>query len=243
MKNRRNYYRVLHVDRDAPGAIIKASYRALMQRLQMHPDLGGDQEQAAVINEAYATLSDADRRSAYDDSLKDAAEQRRERDPVRKSQNEAAAPRLTKAAMPRTVPCSFCDTPFSAARAQSRDSVCATCGSVLFPALEHQPRTARRAIERLPRSMPVSFRLSESPDVIRRGALADLSLSGMRLISEVRIPVGERVTLDCAFCSAVAVVRNERPEGPRAGGEWQCGVEFLTLRINAESGSLISTLA
>ena len=49
-KNRRNYYRVLHVQPDAPIEVIKASYRALMGPLRHHPDLGGDHETAALIN-------------------------------------------------------------------------------------------------------------------------------------------------------------------------------------------------
>lgn len=68
-ENRRNYYRILHVQRDAPPAIIKNSYRTLMQRLKMHPDLGGDHWNAAVINEAYAVLSDPKKRAEYDASL------------------------------------------------------------------------------------------------------------------------------------------------------------------------------
>ena len=35
MKNRRNYYRVLQVQPGAPAAIIKASYRAMLQRLKL----------------------------------------------------------------------------------------------------------------------------------------------------------------------------------------------------------------
>src|SRR5690606_3216066 len=56
--NRRNYYRVLHVQPDAPTEIIRMSYLTLMRRLKMHPDLGGDHRKAALINEAFATLVD-----------------------------------------------------------------------------------------------------------------------------------------------------------------------------------------
>ena len=58
MKNRRNYYRVLQVQPDAPAEVIKASYRTLMQKLKHHPDLGGDQWNASIINQAYSVLSD-----------------------------------------------------------------------------------------------------------------------------------------------------------------------------------------
>ena len=65
----RDYYEVLHVNRDAPLEIIRGSYRTLMQRLKNHPDLGGDPAIAARINEAYAVLRDAERRAAYDARL------------------------------------------------------------------------------------------------------------------------------------------------------------------------------
>jgi len=39
-----------------PGPIA-ASYRTTMHRLKMHPDLSGAHEQAALINEAFATLT------------------------------------------------------------------------------------------------------------------------------------------------------------------------------------------
>ena len=64
--NRRNYYRILHVQPDAPAEVIKSSYRTLMQRLRMHPDLGGDHWNASLINEAYTVLMDPEQRAAYD---------------------------------------------------------------------------------------------------------------------------------------------------------------------------------
>ena len=69
MKNRRNYYRILHVQPDAPVELIKASYRTLMHKMKHHPDLGGDHETAIIINEAYATLTDSKKRKLYDAKL------------------------------------------------------------------------------------------------------------------------------------------------------------------------------
>src|ERR1700689_2715695 len=68
--NRRNYYRILHVQPEAPGPIIPASYRAMMSKLRLHPDLGGDTAGAALINEAYAVLSDPAKRASYDQKLR-----------------------------------------------------------------------------------------------------------------------------------------------------------------------------
>ena len=64
--NRRNYYRVLHVQPEAPLEVIKASYRTLMTQLRGHPDLGGSHAHASLLNEAWGILSDAGLRAAYD---------------------------------------------------------------------------------------------------------------------------------------------------------------------------------
>ena len=69
MKTRRNYYRLLRVQPDASLEIIKHSYRTLMQTLQHHPDLGGDEWEARHINMAYATLRDPVKRAHYDREL------------------------------------------------------------------------------------------------------------------------------------------------------------------------------
>src|SRR5689334_15873284 len=69
MSHRRNFYQILHIQQDAPMAIVHTSYRALMHALRMHPDLGGDHEKAALINEAFATLGNPETRSAYDKAL------------------------------------------------------------------------------------------------------------------------------------------------------------------------------
>ena len=63
MDNASDYYQVLRVDREATLEVIRASYRALMQAMKKYPDLGGDHHSAALINEAYATLSDSRKRA------------------------------------------------------------------------------------------------------------------------------------------------------------------------------------
>lgn len=69
MQNKRNYYRVLHLQPDAPQAMIKTAYRTIMQKLKAHPDLGGDEWNASLINEAYETLSNTVKRKAYDNNF------------------------------------------------------------------------------------------------------------------------------------------------------------------------------
>ena len=66
MKYRRNYYKLLHVQPDAPTEIIRSSYLTLMMKLKHHPDMGGDNGNASLINQAYETLVDDEKRAQYD---------------------------------------------------------------------------------------------------------------------------------------------------------------------------------
>lgn len=68
-KNRRNYYRILRVQPDASPAVIRNNYRTLLQKLRLHPDLGGDHWNASQLNIAYHTLRHPHRRAAYDQEL------------------------------------------------------------------------------------------------------------------------------------------------------------------------------
>ena len=69
MNNRRNYYRILNVQPDASVEVIKANYRAIMQKMKLHPDLGGDQSSASLLNIAYDVLRNPTKREKYDQSL------------------------------------------------------------------------------------------------------------------------------------------------------------------------------
>ncbi|MBT8132422.1 MAG: DnaJ domain-containing protein [Gammaproteobacteria bacterium] len=69
MHERRNYYRILGVQPDASATLIRGAYRTLMQKLRMHPDLGGDERNAVTVNLAWQVLRDPQRRAEYDCSL------------------------------------------------------------------------------------------------------------------------------------------------------------------------------
>lgn len=62
-----DYYSDLGVERGASADEIKAAYRKLA--MQHHPDRGGDQAQFQKIQEAYATLSDDQKRAHYDNPM------------------------------------------------------------------------------------------------------------------------------------------------------------------------------
>src|SRR5690349_22813294 len=67
MSNKRDYYEVLGVPKNASKDDIKNSYRKLA--LQYHPDRNkahGAEEKFKEISEAYAVLSDEEKRKRYD---------------------------------------------------------------------------------------------------------------------------------------------------------------------------------
>jgi hypothetical protein len=65
-RHREDFYRVLQVHPSAHPHVVRAAYRTLLKTLQKHPDVGGGEVEARRIIEAYATLSDPDRRREYD---------------------------------------------------------------------------------------------------------------------------------------------------------------------------------
>ena len=68
MADKRDYYEVLGVDKNADSATIKKAYRKLAKKY--HPDANpGDEEAASKFkeaSEAYAVLSDDSKRKQYD---------------------------------------------------------------------------------------------------------------------------------------------------------------------------------
>ncbi|MEM9087288.1 MAG: J domain-containing protein [Cyanobacteria bacterium P01_F01_bin.53] len=69
MQNFRDYYQILGISKEATADDIKRAYRGLAR--QYHPDLNpGDkaaEEQFKLLGEAYDVLSDADKRSQYEE--------------------------------------------------------------------------------------------------------------------------------------------------------------------------------
>lgn len=62
----KDYYKELGVDKAADADTIKKAYRKLA--LKEHPDRGGDAEKFKAIGEAFAVLSDEQKRAEYDEA-------------------------------------------------------------------------------------------------------------------------------------------------------------------------------
>lgn len=241
VQNKRNYYRILHVQPDAPTEIIRMSYLTLMQRMKMHPDLGGDHTQAALINEAFATLMDPDRRALYDRML--ALD--RAFPGYRSAQSRARQDGRSAGdhGVPDPHSCLFCGVGFHRNDRLKADATCANCGSPLTPPPPlGRTQATRREMDRRPRRLPITFHLAWPPGAALTGQTSDVSTHGMRFTTNVDLVPNERIKIDCEFCEAVAIVRHSRV-APGPPGFWDIGVEFLTAIVKSSRGTFVSTSA
>ncbi len=240
MENRRNYYRILHVQPDAPVEVIRASFRTLMQRLKVHPDLGGDSWHAALINEARGVLTDRAKRAAYDRN-------RESRFPPFdvgvKARRYSTASRVN-AQLAGALRCPFCRAVDPRDAPVLPDLMCVECGSPLHPAdglrLEHDDQ---RAVRRINRQHTVTFLTTWPADVRHVGVTRDVSLNGMQFDTASAPAEGQLLKLDCDLCSAVARVVNRRRKRIGVRPVWAVGVEFITLRFATNRGVFLSARA
>ncbi len=208
-----------------------------MQRMKMHPDLGGDHWQASLINEAFATLSDPDKRAVYDRDLPV---------PVAAQRNGATAEpppakqsSQTDWSLATGRFCAFCGTPH---RNNDRpDQNCARCDSPLtMPAATEDAFSLQRQIERMPSSFPVVI-YPDWQGSSDNGTAVDLSPGGMCFSSAVALPIGKIIKIDSEPCTAIAQVRHCSASAGR--GRCETGVQFVTLRFNNTQGNFVSVSA
>jgi hypothetical protein len=197
--NRRNYYRILHVQPEAPTQVITASYRTMMSKLRLHPDLGGDTANASLINEAYAVLSDPARRATYD------LQQRRPKTAERNRASAAA-----------TVLCPFCGA--GAPKEIQANTRCRQCESPLAspPArpLKRNELFGRRTVPRMSRSDTVTLIAGwQSP--VRSAQLRDLSMTGISVLTDIKIEARQVIRIIGPLFDILATVVSCRSDGRR----------------------------
>ena len=217
-----------------------------MHKLRMHPDLGGDHEHAALMNEAFAVLSSPERRAAYDRDNESCAPKPsqeslllcgRVRAPVSECQ-PARKPAVRKPVTYRE--CPFC----RARRAPSpdlQDAECYRCQSPLFPVTLHQESAAsKRAIERLPRRMVITCTDAHHPGVNLQMMTEDVSIRGMCIVSPHQLSPGQILRIDHSFGKAVGVVTRVTVDYSGWSPQWKVGVQFLTMQVAQRRGVFVS---
>ena len=238
MNNQKNYYQLLHVQPNAPTEVIRSSYRALMQKLKMHPDLGGDPQEAALVNEAYAVLTDPAARQKYDASLKrrDSGDQSARRNIDPDTYRDVDATELVNNGV-----CAFCKTPHAHGSQVPPDVSCSTCGSALFPATRHSlEQSDQRIIQRINRAWQITFYTQWPAPRSYAGTTHDVSLNGMQLLTTTPLEDQQIIKITSSTLDAVARVVNRRQEQYGLfGTRWRIGLEFLTLRFHQTQGAFL----
>jgi curved DNA-binding protein CbpA len=225
-----DYYRVLHVQPDAPAAIIEASYRALMQRLKTETSVGADRAERA-LNEAYAVLSDGVRRAAYD--LQRDIDASSARAGVETASDAGDAHFGAHA-------CLFCGSRHGLQRALERDDDCAACGSPLCPAERHRhDYSGQRMLGRIPKHLPLLLYTGWPQSQPFPAEMRNISLNGMKIAAPQRLPVNQIVKIDSEVCRALGRVAYCERDAERADG-FAMGIEFLTLRFTKSAGTFVS---
>jgi curved DNA-binding protein CbpA len=245
-RERRNLYRLLHVQPESPPEVIKAAYRALMSTLRVHPDLGGSHEQAAQLNGAYAVLMDPERRRAYDLTLR-----RRPLSP----QMPAAQAANTGAASPAPTPtspaawlttrrCPFCHHGFSGL--PKTGPRCARCDGPLTPlpkpsqAFAAEVLGRRNGEPRFARDLTATLQLPGTAQE-HTGRLRDLSFNGFSLNAGVAVPPGHCVRVITPVFDALALAVAQR----RVEQRWTLHAQLLTLELlrTVSTGVYVNTRA
>jgi hypothetical protein len=232
-RNRRNYYRILYVQPEAPQEIITASYRTLMGPLRQHPDRGGSHEAAALLNEAYAVLGDPARRCAYDRTLN---KERLRRTPPAAT----AAPAADPAQWLRDHCCPFCRQPLP-----GKADIVANCNRCDAP-LSAPPRPpsvmrelfGKRRSTRHPRKAQVVLYPAWGARPVA-AELVDLSLTGMALLVPAAVPESAAIRVTDPGFDAVALVVACR----QRAGRHVVHARLLTLETRGQRGMMVSVRA
>lgn len=237
MDQEKNYYEILHVQQDAPTEVIRATYRTMMQKMKMHPDLGGNHSCAALINDAYAVLMDPVARAKYDESLK--VPQGNQASADQQPSSNTTAKKVIKKVFDLSL-CAFCDLPHQLGHSVTIDSVCTRCGSALYPAEKQVlEQDGQRVIQRIEKQWPVSFYLQWP---ITRGYLGnsqDVSLNGIQMQSHTFLKEGQVLKLSSHMLDAVAVVVNVRNDHTILRKRWRVGLQFITLKFHRTQGTFL----
>ncbi len=236
MKNRRNYYRLLCVQPDAPLAVIRSSYAALMLKLKQHPDLGGDHETAALLNEAYAVLSHPAQRADYDRALQHLQSRTTlGRGPLERRAREDVVVVPRHAA---DIHCPFCDASHPGPPLPGER--CAHCDSPLLSPMHVDGSSKdQRVLPRFAHGGDISL-VTQRTAKRARATIQDLSPLGMCVLASEPLPVDQVVKVDGALLSAVARVVSCRRAGATGAGQATIGLEFLTLDFPEPRGTFVS---
>jgi len=229
MNNRRNYYRILQVQPDAPPEIIRASYRTLMRELKQHPDLGGELWNAMMLNEAYTILSDNNRRDEYDRELYETY------------LIKTISTKSRSGKHPLPVKCPSCQRPL--AREAKPGNRCPAC--IRSGMSDHVVKTSckyhRRSVARMRKTGEIEFRSSWSQKS-KDAKMLDISPGGIRFVCREKLRPDATISICNSMVRGEAqVVSTHKREENEGKLMYIIGAQFLNVAFSETKGSFIST--
>ena len=225
MRNKRNYYRILQVQADAPFEIIRTSYRTLMRELKQHPDLGGDNWTASIINEAFEILSDSVRRAEYDREL------------LSEYTIKAVPNGNSKKKPLYGISCPVCNAVH--ARHAHNEMDCSVSGSFKATWNASPFSSCRRSVNRIKTNGKLTFCVSRS--LIGRGArVLDISPNGIRFKCSKDLRTNETILLRSSVLRAEARVISSKKNLLNGTTCYYIGAQFTNVTFNSARGSFYS---
>lgn len=231
----RDYYAILHVNPEAPREIIKSSYRTLMQRLRMHPDLGGESSQAAIINEAYRVLIEPGQRALYDKHRVTAGARgsRGDRETVGRAPENRGDWSPDKSAGI----CKFCRARFPLPEGAYQQLFCPQCDSPqLMLGKLHDYSEDRRTILRVHKYSSLQLHTIWPQSQAVAGRTQDISLTGMRFRTGAGLRHGQVLKVDMQVLRGIVEVTRIA----RHGSDWEVGAKFLSLHFERSRGAFVA---
>lgn len=232
--NRRNYYRVLHVQPDAPVEIIIASYRVLLGYPYQNKDL---------LEEAYTVLANPATRVRYDALLDGGLRTSQEKLIPAKGAESSSKTGVVDHAVCATEAdftagisyCIFCHTPYTKQLSPYQNDACLECASPLPASVDEQFEQTRRTNIRIGAQGELKFYLFW-PDTPFEGILKDISPRGVRFMTDAPIEPYDIIKIDAPNFRAVAEVAHRQFEESYTS----IGVRFLTFKFEQERGNFLT---
>lgn len=232
--NQRNYYRILQVQPDAPVATIKASYLALKRNAA--------NQDTALLDEAYRTLSNPAMRQQYDAifaghlfrAAHKTARQNSHLTEIVPVQDHSATMTVKHYRPIITRYCSFCKTPNVPQTNLYQSENCLECGSPLLLMHQENP-TTQRTMRRISVSGGFMFYLFW-PGKPCQGICQDLSPTGLRFMTDEALDSNDIIKIDAPSFQAVAEVTHQRCEDKG----FSVGTRFIAVKFDQQCGNFVT---
>jgi curved DNA-binding protein CbpA len=200
-----------------------------MRELKQHPDLGGELWNAMMLNEAYAILSDNNRRAEYDRQLHEWY--------AKKTISTKSRPLKH----PLAVECPSCHRPLAGeAKSGNRCPAC-KCSGMSGHFEKPLCKEHRRSMTRMRKTGKLEFRSSRARN--RKDAeMLDISPGGIRFICREKLRTDSTISIWNSLVRGEAqVVSTQNREVDRGKQMYVIGAQFLNVAFSEIKGSFIST--